>query len=113
MSFRDMGTSPSAPIYENSPPRNVWTACPPLEHPSPKSPIDQINEAIQHHKQAHNLLKEQSLISLSTTVPRYDNRSRLSAFSKLNDEIVHFQKMVNDLEKIADADIMTPGEQWR
>lgn len=100
----------------SSPPRkNILERDQPphIEQPSPKSPMDQIAQALEDHRQVHNVRKEKSLISTSTTVPRYSSPSRKSAFSMLNDEIVQFQKLVNDLQRTIDIDVMTPEDQWR
>lgn len=81
----------------------------------PASPIDQIAAALQLHDRERSYRSERKLIQQSTTVPRYDiaKSLRMSAFSRLNDEIVQFQKLVNDLQEIVDTDVLTPEDQWR
>jgi hypothetical protein len=115
MSFQDLGKSPLAPKIRPPSRSNNRNRDPPppKEQPTPKSALDQISEALKHHQRDRNVLKEQSLISHSTTVPRYNSTTCLSAFSKLNDEIVQFQKMVNELQRIIECDVMTPEDQWR
>jgi hypothetical protein len=115
MSFKDVGKKPSAQatlqnisidFKQNSDPAMS-------EQISPKLVFDQISEALKHHQQDRNVLKEKSLINHSTTVPRYSSEKNLSAFSKLSDEIVKFQKLTNDLKSVIDQDIMTPEDQWK
>lgn len=113
MSFRDVGRSSLAPIISSPRRTNKRRNCPPREQPSPSSSLHQIAEALKDHERGRHVLKEQCLISHSTTVPRYNSPSCVSAFSKLNDEIVQFQKMVNELHKVVDSDVMTPEDQWR
>ena len=115
MSFQDLGKSSLTPKIKPPPRSNNRNRDPPppKEIPTPKSALDQISEALKHHQRDRNVLKEQSLISHSTTVPRYNSTASLSAFSKLNDEIVQFQKMVNELQRIIECDVMTPEDQWR
>ena len=113
MSFQDLGKSSLAPKIRSSPKSNRNRDPPPKEQPNPMAALDQISEALMHHQRDRNILKQQSLISHSTTVPRYNSPTCLSAFSKLNDEIVQFQKMVNELQKIIECDVMTPEDQWR
>ena len=93
--------------------RNRHRDPPPQEHVDPRLAFDQISEALKLHERDRHVLKAKSLMSHSTTVPRYDSLGSLSAFSRLNDEIVQFQKMVNELHLIVDNDVMTPGDQWR
>lgn len=113
MSFRDVGKKSLTPQVRVPTRRNRQRDPPPSEQVDPKSALDQISEALTLHKRDRNVMKQKSLTSHSTTVPRYDSLGNLSAFSRLNDEIVQFQKMVNELNLIVDSDVMTPGDQWR
>lgn len=83
------------------------------QQPSPKSLVDQIDGALQDHFQQRSSLKQQYHIEQSNTMERYTTpRKRRSAFSNLNDEIVQFQKVVNDCSKLL-PQVQTPEEQWR
>ena len=113
MSFRDVGRSSLSPKVSRPSQRNRQRDPPPQEHVDPKLAFDQISEALKLHERSRHVLKEKFFMSYSTTVPRYDSLGSLSAFSRLNDEIVQFQKMVNELHLIVDSDVMTPGDQWR
>lgn len=142
MSFRDVGRShltsrnrvaPAPLSVSNSANRELSPSPPPEKvvstptrrrsdhearqqpEPCPASPIDQIAAALQLHDRERSYRSERKLIQQSTTVPRYDiaKSLRMSAFSRLNDEIVQFQKLVNDLQEIVDTDVLTPEDQWR
>jgi hypothetical protein len=113
MSFRDVGKTSSTPKVSFPPQRNRQRDPAPQEQVDPKLAVDQISEALKLHERDRHVLKEKGLMAHSTTVPRYDSLTSLSAFSRLNDEIVQFQKMVNELHVMVDSDVMTPGDQWR
>jgi len=117
MSFRDVGKRWRSLIERHSPETVVVEQEPQStfkEQPSPKSLVEQIDGALTDHNRGRNVLKEQGLTEQSNTVRRYNTpRKRRTAFSKLNDEIVQFQKMVNELKKGTANDVMTPEDQWR
>jgi hypothetical protein len=113
MSFQDFGKRSRA-VDHRTPKRPSPVKRPPsTEHqPSPTLTLDVIDDAIKAHELERNSAKERSFIESSTTVSRYEHTKR-SAFSKLNDEIVHFQKMVTDIQRYVDAEVTTPEDQWR
>ena len=110
MSFHDVGrTSLKSRARRSRRLRDL----PAQEKLTPKEAFDQISEALRHHEEGRSVLKEESLIKNSTTVPRYGSNGSISTFSRLNDEIVQFQKMVNELSSIIESDVTTPLDQWR
>jgi ethanolamine utilization protein EutQ (cupin superfamily) len=114
MSFKDVGRNTSIHALPKSIQIEVNNSDSRiLEQISPKLVFDQISEALDHHQQERHVLKEKLLINHATTVPRYNSEKNLSAFSKLSDEIVKFQKLTNDLQAIVNQDMMTPEDQWK
>ena len=113
MSFQDFGKRSRA-VDQRMPKRQSPVKRLPSteQQPSPTLTLDVIEDAIKAHELERNIAKERSFIESSTTVSRYEHTKR-SAFSKLNDEIVQFQKMVTDLQRYVDAEVTTPKDQWR
>mmetsp|Transcript_22827 Transcript_22827/g.25162 ORF Transcript_22827/g.25162 Transcript_22827/m.25162 type:complete len:149 (+) Transcript_22827:186-632(+) len=74
---------------------------------------EQIDGALIDKNRERQTRKEKELVEQSNTVQRYNTpRKRRTAFSKLNDEIVQFQKMINELKKGMANDVATPESQW-
>mmetsp|Transcript_24411 Transcript_24411/g.36223 ORF Transcript_24411/g.36223 Transcript_24411/m.36223 type:complete len:303 (-) Transcript_24411:227-1135(-) len=116
MSFRDVyrHTSIERQFHEREESRDEKEEPFPDEQPSPDFCVDQINNALHDHKRERNFLKEKGLMEQANTMERYNTpRKRRTAFSNLNDEIVQFQKIVNDLHRATENDVKTPEEQWR